>query len=129
MVKDLENQGHKNTASTRKVIVYVKKFFDCLNVKDKNEGARNRNDKLRPHVSAEDNQLKVCNLSLHNLTSYILRLLSKHFCRRPFSPKDSVSLLFPLFTISVRCPQEGYGIDVSRLLQNPFPTLFLTTEA
>ena len=68
MVKCLENQGYENTASTSKVIIYVNKFFDCLNVKNKNEGARKRNDELRPSVSAEDARLKVCNLLLHNLT-------------------------------------------------------------
>ena len=34
------------------------------------------------------------------------RFLSKHFCLQPFSPKDS--LLFALFTISVRYTHGGY---------------------
>ena len=88
MVKCLENQGYENTASTSKVIIYVNKFFDCLNVKNKNEGARKRNDELCPYVSAEDARLKVCNLLLHT-QAFIEVLLSK-----PFLPKDSVSLLF-----------------------------------
>ena len=70
MVKCLKNQGYENTASTTKVIIYVNEFFDCLNVKNKNEGARERNDELHPYVSAEDARLKVCNLLLHNLTIF-----------------------------------------------------------
>ena len=66
MVKCLENQGYENTASTRKVIIYVNKFFNCLNSKKKNEGARKRNDELRPYVSAEYARLKLCNLLLHS---------------------------------------------------------------
>ena len=39
MIKCLENQGYENTGSVRKMIIYVKKFFDCLKVKNRNEGA------------------------------------------------------------------------------------------
>ena len=70
MVKCLENQGYEIAASKRKVIIYINKFFNCVNLKNKNEGVQKRNDKLRPYVSAEDDRLKVCNLLLHNLTIF-----------------------------------------------------------
>ena len=93
MVKCLENPEYENTASARKVIIYVNKFFDCLNVKYKNVGSRKRNDELRPYVSAEDARLKVWNLLLHNLTIFS-GFYPSAFGYGCFPPKDSVSSLF-----------------------------------
>ena len=77
MVKCHENQGYENTDSTRKVIIYVNKFFHCLNVKNKNEASWKQNDQLRPDISAEDARLKVCKLWLDNLV--IFRMVSIHW--------------------------------------------------
>ena len=55
----------------------------------------------------------------------LIRLLSKHFYQQAFLPKDSVSLLFTLFSCFVWCcmvDTEGkiFEIQVSRLLENAF---------
>ena len=96
--------------------------------KKKNEGARKRNDELRPYVSAEYARLKVCNLSLHDLTIFS-SFYPSTFAYCSFSSKIQflhclLSLLSPW-----GIPYEGYWTDVSRSQENPFPTLFLTTEA
>ena len=62
--KCLESQQLDHTASTRELIAYMNKFFDCLNVKSRNEGARKKNVNLFPYRSNDDIRLKVKNLFL-----------------------------------------------------------------
>ena len=85
MVKCLKNQGHENTASTKKVIIYVKKFFDCLNMENKNDGAWKWNDLLSHYVSAEDARLKVCKLLLDNFNIFCMVSIHLWFVMKGFN--------------------------------------------
>ena len=69
-----------------------------------------------------------------SLKATTARLLSRHFCLQPFFAKGLVSLLLVQLTISIRCSMvstkgKSFDVQVSRLLDNSFPTLSLTSEA
>ena len=94
-------------------------------------------DAKKMSIKPGDNELKGylhCKTITSQNVSYEARVLSKHFCLQPFFPKDSVSLLFAQLTISMRCfhgwhQRKNFEVQISRLLEIGFQTLFLTAEA
>ena len=59
MVYCFEDQNNPATIATRKFIELFNKFFDCLNVRNCNEGVRKKNANLYPYRSGDDERLTV----------------------------------------------------------------------
>lgn len=55
----LSYSGDPDTVQTEIFVRYFDKFFDCLNVRNREEHFKRRKPNLKPYTSADDGRLKV----------------------------------------------------------------------